>query len=412
MHDEFEEIPARPETTSDGILSLLSAIIDSSDDAIVSKTLDGTISSWNRAAEKMFGYTAAEAIGRNIRLIIPSERLSEEDEVLRRIRRGEKVDHFETVRQAKDGHRLDISVTISPVKDRFGRIIGASKVARDITERKRAEREREELLAREQASRSEAQKATNLLQEQVELLRKEIMAREKAQADLAEALASRDEFIAVAAHELRNPLNVLGLTFQLLRRASANTSGAAQTQALVDKLRVQLDRLNALVERLLDVTRIRAGKFELFREVFDMRPLITEVAARFSDQAYRITTNVQTMGAIEGYWDRLRIDQALTNLLSNAINYGLQKPISIEALVDNDQVVIRVQDHGIGMAPGDLERIFERFQQSSVRTGYKGLGLGLWITKRIVEAHGGTIVAESEIDRGSMFTVRLPLRAM
>jgi PAS domain S-box-containing protein len=412
MHDEFEEIPARPETTSDGILSLLSAIIDSSDDAIVSKTLDGTISSWNRAAEKMFGYTAAEAIGRNIRLIIPSERLSEEDEVLRRIRRGEKVDHFETVRQAKDGHRLDISVTISPVKDRFGRIIGASKVARDITERKRAEREREELLAREQASRSEAQKATNLLQEQVELLRKEIMAREKAQADLAEALASRDEFIAVAAHELRNPLNVLGLTFQLLRRASANTSGAAQTQALVDKLRVQLDRLNALVERLLDVTRIRAGKFELFREVFDMRPLITEVAARFSDQAYRITTNVQTMGAIEGYWDRLRIDQALTNLLSNAINCGLQKPISIEALVDNDQVVIRVQDHGIGMAPGDLERIFERFQQSSVRTGYKGLGLGLWITKRIVEAHGGTIVAESEIDRGSMFTVRLPLRAM
>src|SRR5947207_4210604 len=122
MHDEFEEIPASPETTPDGILSLLSAIIDSSDDAIVSKTLDGTISSWNRAAEKMFGYTAAEAIGRNIRLIIPSERLSEEDEVLRRIRRGEKVDHFETVRQAKDGHRLDISVTISPVKDRFGRI--------------------------------------------------------------------------------------------------------------------------------------------------------------------------------------------------------------------------------------------------------------------------------------------------
>ena len=133
----------KPDATS----ALLAAIIDSSDDAIVSKTLEGVISSWNRGAEKMFGYSAAEAIGQSIKLIIPLERHAEEDDVLAHIRRGEKIDHFETVRQAKDGRKVDISLTVSPVKDAQGRIIGASKVARDITPRKRADEDRERLAA-------------------------------------------------------------------------------------------------------------------------------------------------------------------------------------------------------------------------------------------------------------------------
>ncbi len=133
----------KPDATS----ALLAAIIDSSDDAIVSKTLEGVITSWNRGAEKMFGYSAAEAIGQSIRLIIPLERHAEEDDVLAHIRRGEKIDHFETVRQAKDGRKVDISLTVSPVKDAQGQIIGASKVARDITLRKRAHEDRERLAA-------------------------------------------------------------------------------------------------------------------------------------------------------------------------------------------------------------------------------------------------------------------------
>lgn len=274
MRQDLQEMPSSPKAGLDGIISFLSAIVDSSDDAIVSKTLDGTIMSWNPAAERMFGYSAAEAIGRHITLIIPPERHAEEAEVLARIRRGEKVDHFETVRQAKDGRKVLISLTVSPIRDGNGNIIGASKVARDITDRKRAERE--ELLTREETVR-EAQHVNRLLNEQVEALRQEVIAREKAQADLVEALKSRDEFIAVAAHELRNPLNVILLTGQLLDQALADPAGLPKVRVLVEKLRVQRRRLNALVERLFDVSRIRAGKFELLKERFDLCGLIREV---------------------------------------------------------------------------------------------------------------------------------------
>src|SRR5260370_30629541 len=195
----------------------------------------------------MFGYTAAEAIGWQITLIIPPERLAEEDVVHDHIRRGDKIDHFETIRQTKDGQRLNISLTVSPVRDAQGRVIGGSKSARDITEKKRMERERDE---------------------QLELLKKEIDAREKAQAALDEALSARDNFIAVAAHELRNPLNVFVLTLQLLHRVSRDTLASSQVKDVIEKSRIQLERLSLLVDRLLDVTRIRAGTLELYRETF------------------------------------------------------------------------------------------------------------------------------------------------
>ena len=159
----------------------LAAIVESSEDAIVSKTLDGIIRSWNAGAERLFGYTAAEAVGRSITLIIPPERLDEERVILERLRRGERVEHFETVRVAKDGRRIDISLTISPVRDAEGRVVGASKVARDITERKRTE----------------------------EALR--------------EADRRKDEFLALLAHELRNPLAPLRNGLQVMRLAGDRT---------------------------------------------------------------------------------------------------------------------------------------------------------------------------------------------
>ena len=405
MRQDLQEMGTSPKAGLDGIISFLSAIVDSSDDAIVSKTLDGTIMSWNPAAERMFGYSAAEAIGRHITLIIPPERHAEEAEVLARIRRGEKVDHFETVRQAKDGRKVLISLTVSPIRDGNGNIIGASKVARDITDRKRAERE--ELLAREETVR-EAQHVNRLLNEQVEALRQEVIAREKAQADLVEALKSRDEFIAVAAHELRNPLNVILLTGQLLDQALADPAGLPKVRVLVEKLRVQRRRLNALVERLFDVSRIRAGKFELLKERFDLCGLIREVVARFLDQFSSIRICLDERMVIEGSWDRVRIDQALTNLVSNAIKYGRQKPITISAFVQDHHAVIRVEDQGIGISHQDCERVFDRFEQGGAVSGNKGLGLGLWITKTIVEAHGGTVAAESELGKGSAFTIKIP----
>jgi PAS domain S-box-containing protein len=358
---------------TDDIISLLSAIIDSSDDAIVSKTLDGVIMSWNPAAERMFGYPAAEAIGQSIRLIIPAERQAEEDFVLRQIRRGEKVDHFDTIRQTKDGRRLNISLTVSPIRNSAGVIIGASKIARDITEKKLIEREREVALQQ-----------------------------------LAEALNTRDEFIAVAAHELRNPLNVLTLLLQILDRIPS-LSGTSERN-LIEKSRMQLARLSSLVDRLMDVTQIRAGVFDLYREKVELNTIIHDVVNRFVMAESAQALSLELEPQIEGYWDRLRIDQVLTNLVSNAIKYGEKKPIGISASIKGNDAVITVRDTGIGIAPQDLEQVFERFERAGARLSHSGLGMGLWITRQIVQAHGGTVVAQSELGKGSTFVVRLPLR--
>jgi PAS domain S-box-containing protein len=394
---------------SDGIISLLSAIVDSSDDAIVSKTLEGKIISWNRGAERIFGYTAAEVIGESITIIIPPDRLHEEAEVLGRVRSGRKVDHYETVRCAKDGHMIDISLTVSPIRDGSGRIIGASKIARDITDRKRLEREREELLAREQAAREEAQQANHRLNEQLELLRKEVLAREKAEAELAETIKSREQFIAIASHELRNPLNVLVLTLQLLSQASEDAPGSSKILLLVDRLRKQLDRIKMLVERLFDISRIRSGKLELVNRKFDLIGLIKEVAGRFADRSSTIRV-YSGRPIVEVCGDRVRIDQAITNLVSNAVKYGEKKPIAITADVQDHLAIVRVKDQGVGLSPQELERVFNRFEQGIAAVGNEGLGLGLWIAKAIAEAHGGSIVAESELGKGSVFTLAVPLQ--
>jgi PAS domain S-box-containing protein len=356
----------------DGLVSLLSALVNSSDDAIVSKTLNGIVTSWNPAAEQMFGYTAEEVIGQSIRLIIPADRQAEEDYVLNQIRQGHKIDHFETVRQTKDGRLLNISLTVSPIRDSSGMIIGASKIARDITVKKRLETERDVALQK-----------------------------------LTAALAGRDEFIAVAAHELRNPLNVLTLLWRLLDRFPG-ISG--ETSDIVKKSRAQLARLTSLVDRLLDVTRIRAGTFDLYREKVNLNRLTSDVASRFATEeaAPKILLEFET--SIEGTWDRLRVDQILTNLISNAVKYGMGRPIIVQTSVDGDNVVIRVQDEGVGIDPENIDRIFEPFERGGVSSHYDGLGLGLWITRQIVQAHGGTIVVQSELGKGSTFIVRLPLQ--
>ena len=204
----------------------LAAIVDSSDDAIVSKTLDGVITSWNRAAERMFGYSTAEAVGHHIKLIIPLERHAEEDDVLARIRRGEIVDHFETVRQRKDGARLTISLTVSPIRDATGRIIGASKIARDITDRKRIEAERALLL-------------------------------EEAQA----ANRAKDDFLAMFGHELRNPLAAIASAAEVVDIAR----GTDDIRLARDVIRRQVVHLKRLIDDLLDAARVRAGKIVLER---------------------------------------------------------------------------------------------------------------------------------------------------
>ncbi|HXD22174.1 MAG TPA: PAS domain S-box protein, partial [Gemmatimonadaceae bacterium] len=197
---------------SDEMRDRLAAIVDSSDDAIISKTLDGVITSWNRGAERMFGYNADEAVGQKVTLIIPKERHGEEDDVLSRIRRGIKVDHYETVRQAKDGRLVDVSLTVSPVRDSDGRIIGASKVARDVSSWKLAQQ---------------------VLREREELAQAEVRV--------------RDDFLSIAAHELRNPLNALQLQLVSMHRAALEAGDRLPAEWLAERLGQANDDVGTLV---------------------------------------------------------------------------------------------------------------------------------------------------------------------
>ena len=530
----------------------LAAIVDSSDDAIISKTLDGTITSWNTGAEQTFGYTADEAVGRHISLIIPADRVAEEDQVLGRLRRGEKVEHFETVRQTKDGRLLNISLTVSPVRNSDGQIVGASKVARDITAQKLAEEElrRSNERARAQAEvtrvlhRAGAAVASSLdrgsivqtvtdlatevttaefgaffynvidpqsgeafllyalsgapreafagfpkpratalfgptfrgegvirlddvttdprygqsapyhgmppghlpvrsylavpvlgrsgnvlgglffghsrvgmFTEQHEQLVSGIaawasIALDNAQlyADAERAVTSRDEFLSVASHELRNPLNALQLQLVTLHRAVRDGEDAPPHQWIRERVRQATEDVGALVRlvhNLLDVARITAGRMDVEPEDLDFGEVVRGTLRQFGQQLTDLEVTLD-LPAILGRCDRLRLEQVVTNLVSNAIKYGEGKPVEIALTCDGDTVRLSVTDHGIGIAPEDQRRLFERFSRAVPRRQYGGFGLGLWIARETARALGGELSLASTPDVGSTFIVSMP----
>ena len=351
----------------------LAAIVDSSDDAIVGKTLDGTIRSWNRGAERIFGYSAAEAVGRHITLIIPEERWAEEEDVLARLGRGEKIDHFETVRRTKDGRLLDISLTVSPIRDVDGRIIGASKIGRDITERKRIE------------------------------------------AALREADRRKDEFLATLSHELRNPLAPIRNAVDLLREAGADPDIAAQATGILTR---QVGHLARLVDDLLDVARISHGTLALERRSVQAETVVRtalEIAQPHlaaGGHALELDLPAQPLWLLA---DPVRLSQVLGNLLNNAARYtpGGGR-ICVSARAEGPQAAIRVRDNGSGIPAHMLERIFDMFATADAqsRRVNGGLGIGLSLARKLVELHGGTIEARSEgAGCGSEFVVRVPMVA-
>jgi PAS domain S-box-containing protein len=362
----------------------LAAIVEWSDDAIVSKTLDGTITSWNRAAERIFGWSAEEAIGQSIRLIIPPELWPEENEVLRQVGGGEVVHHFETVRQRRDGSRLDVSLTVSPIKDAAGRIIGASKIARDISERKRAEAAMAAAESRLQALLEEAQAANR----------------------------AKDEFLAVLSHELRTPLNAILGWSELLRLRHTDREFTERGLATISRsVRAQAQ----LIEDLLDISRITSGKMRLDVRTIEVVPVVEAAIETIRPAAeakqIRLQTVLDPAGAVLGDADRLQ--QVMWNLLSNAVKFTPKKG-RIQVIVSriNSHAEIVVSDSGIGIAPELLPHVFERFRQadSTSRRQFGGMGLGLAIARELVQLHGGVLEARSEgAGRGSTFAVHLPL---
>ena len=370
----------------------LGAIVDSSDDAIVSKDLNGIIQTWNRAAERMFGYSASEVIGQSITLIIPDDRLAEEGEVLRRIRGGRRIEHFETVRLRKDGTTIPISLTVSPVHDRAGRIVGASKIARDLS-----------------ALRSYA---TTL----EDTVRRERVARERETAALRtaeEALRLKDEFLATLSHELRTPLTAVSGWLQILE---AHRDEGRLDRGL-DAIRRNTTLLTRLIGDLVDVSRIVTGTLTLQVQPTDLSRVVEAAldTVRQELQVKQLQVVIAAAPDLEPIAaDPDRLQQVMRNLLSNAVKFTPPGGrISIAALRNGSMVELSVADTGSGIRQEFLPYVFDRFsQQDGGKTRqHGGMGLGLAIVRHLVDMHGGTVNVSSEDGKGTTFTVRLPLAA-
>jgi PAS domain S-box-containing protein len=348
----------------------LSAIVDCSDDAIVSKTLDGVITSWNRGATRLFGYLPEEIIGKPITTIVPLELHAEESEILATLRRGERVDHFETARMTKDGHRVEVSLTISPIRDEEGDVVGASKIARDIGRRKQAERV------------------------------------------LREASLRKDEFLATIGHELRNPLAPIQNVTEVLCRSQL---AQPELRDACDILRRQVRVLSHLVDDLLEVSRISSGRLPLRIEPVELTELLTATVnslqhafeAKRQDVAFSsLSESLFVLG------DRIRLTQVFSNLIQNANKYTQAGGrIGIDLRRERGSAVVSIRDNGTGIPAGMLGEVFELFSRAgrAYDPSDGGLGIGLTVSHRLVTLHGGSIEARSEGDGlGSEFIVRLP----
>jgi PAS domain S-box-containing protein len=348
----------------------LAAIVDSSHDAIVSKTLDGCITSWNPGATRLFGYEPEDIIGKPITTIVPPELYLEEEGVLARLRRGEVVDHFETVRVRKDGRRIDVSLTVSPIRNEHGEIIGASKSARDISERKQTERQ------------------------------------------LHEADRRKDEFLATLAHELRNPLAPLRNSVELLLRLAPDGAELQTACNIIDR---QVHQMTHLVDDLLDLSRVRKGRIDLLTENVDLGALLQaleqSLRPAFEAMGQQITLALPAH-PIYVRGDRARLVQVFSNILTNASKYTPPGGhIRIELESSEGDGVVRVRDTGIGIPADMLDEVFQLFAQvnRSSQLTRGGLGIGLAVAKRLIELHGGSIEARSAGEgQGSEFILRLP----
>jgi len=239
-----------------------------------------------------------------------------------------------------------------------------------------------------------------------------VAALEVIEAQLQEAVRTRDEFLSVASHELKTPMTSLSLQIDQLRRMAESNRLDSSASALLEAAKRQLMRLNDLVEQLLDVSRIATQRLAVHVDEVDLAEVVRDVCDRFRPQAEasRSPLHVGAVAPVRGRWDRFRIEQVLSNLLSNAIKYGRGKPISVGVTAAEDMARVAVHDEGIGIAHGDVSRIFGRFERAVSSRHYGGLGLGLYIAHEVVEAHGGCILVQSEPGRGSTFTVLLPLQ--
>ncbi|WP_205411349.1 sensor histidine kinase [Mucilaginibacter pineti] len=340
----------------------LAAIVESSDDAIIGKDLNGVVTAWNRGAEHIFGYSEAEIVGQPILKLIPEDLHHEEPFILGRLRNGEKIDHHETIRRRADGGLINVSLTISPIHDKEGRVIGVSKIARDISEQKRDEQR-------------------------------------------------KNDFIGMASHELKTPLTSLTALVQVLQQKLRVNDDPFVPQAL-NKAHLQTKKMSSLINGFLNVSRLESGKLEIVKQDFDLTELAKEQL-----EEIRLTVSSHTFvfepdHAVTVLADREKIGSVISNLLTNAVKYSPKgKVIKISCTMRDGQVLFSVQDEGMGIRAQDLPRIFDRYYRvGSEHTRHiSGFGVGLYLSAEIIQRHAGRIWAESEKSVGSTFIFILPV---
>jgi PAS domain S-box-containing protein len=521
--------------------AILSAIVESSDDAIISKNLNGIITSWNAGASKIFGYNEDEIIGKHISTLIPPQLQAEEEIIISNIKSGKKIDHFQTVRLHKSGRAIAISLTISPIKDSRGIITGASKIARDITERLHAEKtiketaERLEILnsigktisekldvqeilqkvtdattnitgaafgaflyntideqgetfvlfaltgaSREAFEKFSTPRNTELFQPTLNgegVVRVDDITKDpryvraphfgmpdghlpvvsylavpvvstsgrvigglffghpepgvfKAEhEDMVVSIASqaavaldnsilfeevkalsakKDEFIALASHELKTPLTTIKGYLQIIARNERDNV----SKLFVGKAMAQVEKLDALVNDLLNVSKIEAGKLQFQMEVFDIRSALLDIVETFqyNNTSHKVICNIEDT-AIFVHADKQRIEQAIINIITNAIKYSPNADAVYISLEKTDgDVTIKVRDEGIGLTEQQKRQVFSRFFRAEGAQNISGLGLGLYLTKEIIDRHNGTIGVNSTVGVGSEFYFTIPDR--
>jgi PAS domain S-box-containing protein len=367
----FQDISDRKRAEQNA--NLLASIVESSEDAILSKDLDGTIMSWNRGAERLFGYTEAEAVGQSIAILIPPDRIEEEPKILERLKRGEQVPPFETLRVRKDGSRLNVSLTISPVKAGDGRIVGASKVARDVTEKVRQE----------------------------ETLQEANAALERANADL-------QQFAYSASHDLQEPLRMVSIYGELLKRKFGGELGPTGDEYIAHVVQ-GATRMDSLLRDLRTYTQVSTVDQEPTDDIDaaeTLRKTLLNLQVAIKDSEASITHTA--LPQVRMY--EFQLEQIFQNLIGNAIRYRSNQPprIHIAAEPHGEEWLFSVQDNGIGIEPRFKEKIFRIFKRLHSAAEYAGTGMGLAICQRAIERAGGRIWVESEPGKGSTFYFTIP----
>lgn len=389
-----------PESDSGDTTEIFRLLVESVQEyAIFMLDTQGYVSSWNRGAERNKGYKASEIIGKHFsQFYMPAER--ESDKPNEELRTAIATGKFEEVgwRVRKDGSIFWANVVITPVYNQNNKLLGFAKVTRDLTERKKAE--------------DSLRNAYADLEARVEQRTRELSwAKLKAE----NAVRERDIFFSVASHELKTPLASLKLQTQLRKRSVAKGDYSDFAHAKLSELCAdderQVERLSHLVDNMFDVAKITSGNFDLQIDECHLNEMILQTVKRMGPLLtnHGIQWEFSASADVRGQWDRLRLEQVLTNFLSNACKFAPGKPVKVSLTKTNKAILIAVEDRGPGVAPQVIETIFNPFSRVKPGNRANGLGLGLYISKQIVDAHGGKIHIENNQDCGARFVVELPV---